>query len=568
LKTKLIFRLPVFYQKTSKPTCIFPSISVLKSTFIIMRIRLLPVVLCLFFSSFVFSQEKIIPGKPPKDWWQKDYTTDKFRGVSVDKAYEFLKGKTSRPIIVAVIDGGVEAKHEDLKDKMWVNTKETAGNNLDDDKNGYADDINGWNFIGGKDGKNVGRDNLEMTRELVRLKKKFADMPQKKLAKLKGKNKADYEELQKVQKAYDAKKAEYEGYFPMYKMMVGMLDRSKDILKAHLKKDTLLKEDVEAIKTDDVQVNAAKEGYLGMLEKVPEKDLREGYEQLNSILNYGLNPDFDPRNIVGDNYADKTEKFYGNGIVQGPEGHTGDHGTHVAGIIGANRNNDLGIKGICENVQIMGVRTVPDGDERDKDVANSIRYAADNGARIMNMSFGKDFSPERPVVDEAIKYAASKGVLMIHAAGNDKKNNDTDENYPTNKFANVSTWVEVGASAWGDDQDFVADFSNYGKTTVHVFAPGKDIYSSVSGSQYEYLSGTSMAAPVVAGVAALLWSYYPNLTAEQVKDILMKSSVKYVGKKVNKPSEDGGSINFEELSISGGIVNAYEAVKMAEGMAK
>jgi subtilisin family serine protease len=244
----------------------------------------------------------------------------------------------------------------------------------------------------------------------------------------------------------------------------------------------------------------------------------------------------------------------------------------VAGIIAANRSNETGIKGVADNVQIMAIRAIPNGDERDKDVANAIRYAVDNGAQIINMSFGKDYSPDKEYVDEAVRYAVSKGVLLVHAAGNDSKDIDTENNFPTRKYAKggqeTTLWLEIGASSWGDNDNFVGNFSNYGKRTVDVFAPGVDVFSTTPGSKYESLSGTSMAAPVTSGVAALLMSYYPQLTAAQVKDIIVKSSVKYADQKVNKPGEEKGeTVSFGDLSISGGVVNAYEAVKLAESMA-
>ena len=293
------------------------------------------------------------------------------------------------------------------------------------------------------------------------------------------------------------------------------------------------------------------------------KQLKKGVDHYTTAVEYGYNLEFNSRSIVGDNPDNLYEKGYGNNDVEGPDAR---HGTHVAGIIGANRNNDLGIKGIADNVRIMSVRAVPNGDERDKDIANAILYAVDNGAQIINMSFGKSFSPQKEAVDKAVQYAESKGVLLIHAAGNDGDDLDKQPNYPTKTLSNGTeskTWLEIGASSWGADENFVGSFSNYGKKSVDLFAPGVQIYSTIPNNEYEDLQGTSMASPATAGVAALLLSYFPELTADQVKNILKQSTRKFDGLKVTKPgsSED---VPFSQLSVTGGLVNAYEAVKLAE----
>lgn len=294
------------------------------------------------------------------------------------------------------------------------------------------------------------------------------------------------------------------------------------------------------------------------------KELKEAVDYYGVIVNYGYNENFDSREIVGDNINNSQERNYGNNDVEGPDP---DHGTHVAGIIAADRKNNLGIKGIADNVKIMVVRAVPNGDERDKDVANAIIYAVDNGAKIINMSFGKSFSPQKEAVDKAVRYAEQKGVLLVHAAGNDSEDIDVNKNYPSKFYLDgkeAKNWIEVGASSAGSDEDLVGSFSNYGRKMVSLFAPGVEIYSTVPDNKYKNNDGTSMASPATAGVAALLMSYFPELTALQVKDILMKSSRKFDNLKVQKPG--GGKVDFNQLSASGGLVNAYEAVKMAKAM--
>lgn len=516
----------------------------------------------LFLGAFALASVAQAQDKLP-NWQNLDHKTDGVRGISTEKAYkELLKGKTSTTIVVGVIDSGVEVDHEDLKDLIWVNPKEVAGNGKDDDGNGFIDDINGWDFIGGKDGKDVKQDTYEMTREYVRLKKLYAG---KDIEKLPAKEKAYYE---KVKTAYEEKAGEAKGTLMQVKMMEKRYNEVSDVIKKHLKKDSFTEEDLKGIKSDNKDVVDAQKTLLGMMKQgLSEEMLKEYLEYFGGQANYGLNEEFNPRTAVGDNYAKLDEKGYGNNEVEGPDA---QHGTHVAGIIGANRQNSAGMQGVADNVKIMVVRAVPDGDERDKDVANAIIYAVDNGAKVINMSFGKSFSPDKAYVDKAVRYAEKKGVLLVHAAGNDAKDIDTEDNFPNKKMLKGKTpnnWIEVGASDQGKTMNkFVANFSNYGQTQVDIFAPGVDIYSTTPDQKYEYLSGTSMAAPVVAGAASLLWSYYPHLTAAQVKEILLKSSVKYNTEKVNKPNEGGepATIEFGKLSNTGGILNIYEAIKLAE----
>lgn len=300
----------------------------------------------------------------------------------------------------------------------------------------------------------------------------------------------------------------------------------------------------------------------------------DGIKYYDAQVKYHLNVEFDPRkDSVGDDYANSYDRNYGNNDITGPDA---EHGTHVAGIVGAVRNNDLGIKGVADNVKIMAIRAVPDGDERDKDVANSIRYAVDNGAKILNMSFGKAYSWDKKAVDDAVQYAISKGALLVHAAGNDAKNTEKEDNFPNRLFQDstgrtmgtATAWIEVGASSWKNNEDLVATFSNFGGKTVDVFAPGVKINSTMPASTYKENDGTSMAAPVVSGLAALIWSYYPQFTAVQIKEIIMNSVTKVDYKVKIKEDGDSKKVNLSDISVSGGVVNAYEAIKLAEKMSK
>jgi len=504
----------------------------------------------------------------PNDWFLRDPEQDSLQGVSAERAYQTLKDQPSRTVIVAVIDSGVDIDHEDLKSVIWKNEDEIADNGIDDDKNGYIDDVFGWNFIGGKNG-NVDADTYELTREYIRLKKKYENVEANKVSK---KQKAEYESYQEIKDKYEKLKAKNEQQYKLYSNIYNNISQSIDTLKSLLQVDTIKAEDLKNFETNDPSLLFAKGFLLNMFKNIGDEgileeyvaELKEGVDYYEVIVKYGYNESFDSRQIVGDDVNNLNEKGYGNNDVKGPDP---EHGTHVSGIIAADRKNDLGIKGIADNVKIMVVRAVPNGDERDKDIANAIFYAVDNGAHIINMSFGKSFSPQKEVVDKAVRYAEQKGVLLIHAAGNDGEDIDVEKNYPSRTYADgkeAKNWIEVGASAWGGDEDFVGSFSNYGKKGVSLFAPGVDIYSTIPESKYKNQSGTSMASPSTAGVAALLMSYFPELSAEQVKDILMKSSRKFDNLTVQKPG--GGRTNFNQLSASGGLVNAYEAVKMAQGI--
>jgi subtilisin family serine protease len=496
--------------------------------------------------------------KTPKDWFNLDLKSDSAFGMSTNKAYsELLKGKQSVPVVVAVIDGGTDPEHPDLKEHIWTNAKEIPGNNIDDDKNGYADDIHGWSFIGGRTG-DVRQDNLEVTRLYKAYKKKYEG---KTATSVSDDQQKDFLFYLALKKDYNEKYGEEKEDYDLYKTAIDDLEK----IQKEIGKDSITSDDLSKYKSDDtlVQKLAKRAGnYMenGKSFSDYKKLFTTSFEKLDTKIQYHYNLDFDPREIVGDNYADVSELYYGNNSVKGPEAR---HGTHVAGIIGALRDNDTGMKGVATNVKIMIVRVVPDGDERDKDVANGIRYAADNGAKVINMSFGKEYSPDKKAVDEAVRYAVSKDVLLIHAAGNESKNLDTEPNFPNRYYADGSgdavSWMEIGASGY---KGTAAAFSNYGKKNVDVFAPGVNIYSTTPDSTYGNLNGTSMAAPSVAGVAALIRSYYPKLTAEEVKTVLCNSVTK-VKKKVMVPGEEK-KIKLKKISITGGIVNAYKAVKLAE----
>jgi len=498
--------------------------------------------------------------KPATDWYFEK-PCKKNMGISVNEAYNTPEGKLpSKTVVVAVIDGGTDVHHEDLKDLIWVNSKEIAGNGIDDDKNGYIDDVNGWNFIGGADGSMVGADNLEKVRLFKKLDDKYKDV---KPEDVNGDN-AEYNTYQQWKIEINQ---EREAYGNVAKQLKPAYDALVKI-KKNTGKDNPSAADIEAMQTNDMMLQMIKGKIVEVMGKSKMSfeslfnEISEQYQEVDVRANFQNNPDFDSRKIVGDNYANSSERYYGNNNVIGPDA---SHGTHVAGIIAANRNNTLGMKGIADNVKIMVVRVVPNGDERDKDVANGIRYAVDNGAQIINMSFGKAYAWDKNIVDSAVAYAESKNVLLVHAAGNDGENNDFDANYPNDslwggkRFA--ANWIEIGASQ-PKRKKLATNFSNYGKNNVDVFSPGQDIYSCIPGNKYAYFNGTSMAAPAAAGVAALVWSRFPNLTAVQLKQVLMESSLK-VNKKVILPGSKNNKVNFKDISVSGGLINAKSALEMA-----
>ncbi len=505
--------------------------------------------------------------EPPKDWHHLDEEQTQFRGISSGLAYNtLLAGKTpGREIVVAVIDGGVDADHEDLKEVMWINEDEIPDNGKDDDENGYVDDVHGWNFIGGPDGKSVNHDTFELTRIYRRLSERFSATD---TTVLNEKQREEYKYYQEISEAYREKVEELLSQYNNVTSLEESMAQAEDILADYYNGQGYTYEDLQDLQPQSQQQQFAQNVMLYVMENDIDSTLiADQKKQVYEFAKYGYNPDFSPRNIVGDNYEDKSERHYGNNDVAGPDP---SHGTHVAGIVAAMRNNDIGIDGVATGTRIMAVRAVPNGDERDKDVANAIRYAADNGAHVINMSFGKGYSPYKEVVDEAIKYAEQKGVLMVHGAGNDASNTDEKPSFPTDKLEDgmeAQLWLTVGASNWKPGEEFVANFSNYGKKSVDLFAPGVDIYSTMPDNEYKFQDGTSMASPVVAGVAALVMAYYQELSVQQVRQLIVENTVDYSDQQVTQPNQQNTNeqkVPFGELSVTGGLVNVHKILEAAE----
>lgn len=527
-----------------------------------------------FAASLVYGQIQEVPQPSQEElelraWYHKNFAKENVYGVATEDAYAYAeeKGLKINPVVVGVIDSGIQGDHEDLAKNMWVNVNEIPNNGIDDDNNGYIDDVHGWNFIGGADGRNVNQDNLELTRlvregnALFASKDNFTNetnqkkFPEKYATYLKAKAELD-ENYTQAKMAYEGISIQAEQAGLGYSKFGEEYGMDKEISVKGIKSFKP--------KSDEAKFIAGRfESTINTYEapevfgKTPREILEEFNEGVNEAISYyesqvkyHYNLDFDPRDIVGDDYENLDERIYGNNDIQGPDAL---HGTHVAGIIGAVRNNNIGMNGIASNAKLMSIRAVPDGDERDKDIANAIRYAVDNGAKIINMSFGKAYSPHPEKVWEAMRYASDNNVLLVHAAGNDNQNIDEIINYPINYYSDgkvvAPTWITVGASTRYND-DIRASFSNFGKKHVDIFAPGLEIYSTIPQNDYKFLQGTSMAAPVVSGVAALVWGYFPELTAQELREVLIKS----------------GNLSNEllDLSTNGVIVDAKKALQIAE----
>lgn len=492
-----------------------------------------------------------------RNWKELDLMKDSIPGMSLNLAYEFLKGKNGQEVIVAVLDAAIDLNHQDLKDNFWINSDEIPNNGKDDDNNGFIDDVNGWNFLG-----NVNKENAEIYRIV------------------KDSTIADANTYRRAKKDYDFNVQQAKRNKQLYGQILQGVTYANSNLTRKLNKKDITKEDLKNIDASDTYLERstaiAQEmfniGYNNLSEAI--KELETLVTNANNLLSGSvLRKDY--RSELRDNAYSMDSKVYGDNDPS-PKRNNQSHGTHVAGILAASRNNGLGINGVATNVKLMAVRVVPYGDEYDKDVALGIRYAVDNGAKVINMSFGKSYSPKSQWVYDAIKYAAEKDVLLVHASGNDAKDIDVKYSFPTdapdktNEIAD--TYLSIGSISPNFGKDLMYEFTNYGKLNVDIYAPGDQIYSSLPENKYDYRSGTSMAAPAVAGIATLIRSYYPELTASQVKKIIMNSGTK-IDLQVVKPGSlsienpNGTMVPFSDLSVSGRIVNAYNALKMASVVA-
>jgi subtilisin family serine protease len=506
-----------------------------------------------------------------KTWVGADLLTDTIPGMSVDRAYaEIIKGRKGKSVIVGVIDSGVDIEHEDLKDVIWTNKGEIAGNGKDDDNNGYIDDVHGWNFLG-----DIVAENMEYVRYMKKLGPKFEG---KNESSVSAADRADFELYQKAKSEYEKEVEEARAVVARYEQILSQLKPAHTAMSQKLGKEDYSKDDLAGIK-DPTATELQQIGMLSQMlnfgESVPSVigQLSDGIEYYKGRLDSHFNMGKNFRSVLNNDPDDFSTKYYGNGDVDGPDPKKKDvkHGTHVAGIIAAKRNNGIGMNGVAQNVEIMVVRAVPDGDEYDKDIAMAIRYAVDNGAKVINTSFGKYYSPHPQWVWDAIKYASDNDVLIVNAAGNEGFDLDGIQVYPNDQKgtgAEISdTFITIGALNYDYGSEMVANFSNFGKSNVDVFAPGVKIWSTTPLNTYEYLQGTSMAAPAVAGAAAMIRSYYPALSAKQVKQILMNSGLSSKTP-VILGGDESHKDNFSNISKSGKMVNLYNALIMADKMSR
>lgn len=524
-----------------------------------------------------------------QNWFQKDYQQDAVPGISLDKYYTQNKKKPkSKSVIVAVIDTQIDIHHEDLKGQLWINTKEIPNNGIDDDHNGYVDDVNGWNFLGTPSGGYVVWANFEYTR-LVRdwaplfKNKTESQIPVQELSNLK--------EYHRALTKLEEEAIYYKNWLKSLNYSVVTYPAAKDSLKRYFPKEDYSYQQLDSMykkyKINDKTFRKRREdgdmdigtmiGFMKARFDFNEKslaDVKENETQIDSIVNKNLNLNFNERTAIGDDPS-VLEKGYGNNNISNIKvGYRPiqDHATKVSGIIAANRTNSIGIKGIAENVKIMPLNISASGDEHDKDIAMAIRYAVDNGAKVINMSFGKEFSLHKQWVFEAFQYAEEHDVLLVHVAGNNSFNVDENPYYPSDIAYDDSkevcgNFINVGSISSKLDSSFVSSFSNYGKQNVDLFAPGEEIYTTTYPNTYATDSGTSLAGPMVSGTAALIWSYYPKLSVQQVKQIILESGTAY-DIEVLVPGGEGTKVKFSELSKSGKVLNVYDAMELAKKVSK
>lgn len=494
-------------------------------------------------------------------WYLADPVKDKVPGISLGKAYQLLEGRQGQKVIVAILDSGLDTAHADIKGNLWVNPGEIPGNGVDDDGNGLPDDVYGWNYLGNSEGVNIAGETLEKTRIYRMYDPVYKDM---KPSEVPEEKRQEYETYLMAKESYLQDVEKSKNRIRQFNVYLNAYNTTHRILQEHFQRDNYTLEEVKAIKSKQAHIQGAKSFYLDLqLYKLSEEIIQRWISNEQSVLDTKLNVENDPRHITGDDPNNLHDTIYGNNDLHGG---TPGHGTSVAGLVGAIRDNGIGINGIADNVEIMIVRIVPGGDERDKDVALGIRYAVNHGAKIINCSFGKEFSPEKWMVDEAVRYAEANGVLIVHASGNSGSCNDTEGSFPSPYYSSgerASNWIEVGASSRHTNKKLVASFSNYGRNSVDLFAPGEDVMTLKPGG-YGNSSGTSLSAPVVTGVAAILLSYFPDLTPAEVREILNSSVTPYGRKKVYIPGTSTKT-RLRDLCIAGGVVNAAKAVEMASG---
>jgi len=496
---------------------------------------------------------------PPKNWFAMDLKADGYFGISLNQAYQFLQGKKSKPVLVAIIDSGCDTLQKDLQGVLWVNPKK--------DKN-YPGDVHGWNFLGGPGRKCDFNETEEEVRQYYKLKDKYLSLTESTAT-----DKKEYSFWLRVKTQYDSTvtmaRTELSQLSPVMNALVETSGYVRHLL--NLKNDqTFTRSDIEHLSEKNDTLAQVKNLWLlafsqDVSTSTNVKVIKEMNEYLTK-LNNDLSPDLEARKrIVGDDPDSLHDKPYGSNILKFDDA---SHGTEVAGLVGAKRGNGYGIDGVADNVKLMIIKAVPIGDEYDKDEANAIHFAVDHGAKIINMSFGKKISPHKAWVDEAFKYAAAHNVLLVQAAGNDNQDMDVKPEFPNANLEDgtiADNVLNVGASGLKQDTSLATDFSNFGKKNVDLFAPGVKVTSIDMDAETITDDGTSFSSPIVAGIAALILEYYPDLSARQVKQAIMESATPLTGTMVYKPGTHD-LVDFTTLSKTGGIANAYLALQIASKM--
>lgn len=513
------------------------------------------------------------------NWHWKDLKADSVHGISLQQAYTILATLPNKPVpvIVAVLDGGIDTNHIALKNLFWVNKKEIPNNKIDDDRNGYVDDINGWNFLGGKDGRNIDKASDEKSR----IYHKYKSLYEGQLVDTNSLNKIQKKQFLTWSKtAQEVEFSENDADNLSYiKMATNAIKKLGATIIKELNDTNFTAEQLEPFQPIGRVTLEAKMAYLrtvvilGVDKEAPYKEVIQDLDEYiagkeKAAISKIQAPAPIREEIIKDNYFSLSDKYYGNNDITGPNAR---HGTHVAGLVASMPDSNWLVQAYYPTIKIMGLRLVPDGDEYDKDVALGIRYAVDNGAKVINMSFGKSYSPEQAWVDSAIRYAAQKDVLIIHSAGNEYYDLNQKEVFPTPYSSlfndTAKNMITIGATSDPNiSGSLLTDFSNYGSKIVDVLAPGDKIYSTLPGvNNYGYLRGTSMAAPIVSHIAAMIRSYFPTLTAIQVKEILLQSARNTADDAIAyEVPQHEESKTLNEMSKIGGIVNAANALELAK----
>lgn len=532
------------------------------------------------------------------DWYNCSFEQDGVYGCEVNKAYEFLKGKKlkKRPL-VALIGTGMDVEHEDLKESIWLNKKEKA-DGKDNDKNGWIDDRNGWNFLGGKDGQVMESLMQEGDREFLRLKDKYADyftgngeffkvidgkktkvpapenlseysyyknevVPESRLAATYGGWKIGYivqEYAEMFKKELDKKYPEHEKHtFQEFQTCYdpkAPQDSLRDVAF------TLIAMGFQVYKTEDLDV------VYDRFVKTIVSHGKETYEKtLAQMGNDGR------EDIVGDNYLDINDSKYGNNVLLTSEAATG---TMQAGIVGGKRGNGLGGDGIVDQAEIMCLRvSAGKGEPYLKDMALAIRYAVDHGADVIVLPQQNTLYPEnqKAWMSEALRYAEDKGVLVIVPVWELSRDLAKQTFFPNRWMDGSKELTNLMVIASSDKNGNPSMNSNYGAKELDLFAPGINVYSAYMGDTYKMGTGVGLAAASVAGVAALIKGYYPNLTGTQIRNLLIENVTSRKGAEVEKGIiVDGKQAQdlflFEDLCLSGGILNAYQAIMAADKLSK